>query len=204
MLIKICGITRLEDALHAVECGADALGFVIWPSSPRYITPERAAAIIDALPDAVTTVGVFIDEPVDRLVLLARVAGVDVVQINSSAPRRAFDGVGRDVWRVITLGTAEDAMDDRQHEVLLLDAHDPVKRGGTGRTVDWTQAAAIARRRRLVLAGGLTPANVAGAIEQVRPFGVDVASGVEVSPGVKDPQKVQAFLSNARAAFEKD
>jgi indole-3-glycerol phosphate synthase/phosphoribosylanthranilate isomerase/anthranilate synthase/indole-3-glycerol phosphate synthase/phosphoribosylanthranilate isomerase len=200
-LVKICGITRVEDALHAAACGADAIGFVFWPNSPRYISPERAREVARALPDDIVTVGVFVDEPPDGLRRTAELVELDVVQINGDAPRAIFDGLATAVWKVITLATASEAIDQWRDELLLLDAHDPVRRGGTGRVVDWTQAAAIARRRRLVLAGGLSPANVAGAIEQVDPFGVDVSSGVESSPGIKDPAKVTEFLANARAAF---
>jgi phosphoribosylanthranilate isomerase len=204
MFAKICGITRLADALHAAANGATALGFVFWPRSPRWVTANQARSIIAGLPPGVMTVGLFVDETPDAIRRTVETAGLTAVQLNDELPPSAAGALAPSVFKVVTLGTAARAAADWPETVtLLLDAHDPVKRGGTGRTVDWQQASAIAAHRRLVLAGGLTPENVAEAIEIVRPFGVDVASGVESSPGVKDLDKVTQFLSNARAAFER-
>jgi phosphoribosylanthranilate isomerase len=202
MFAKICGITRLPDALHAVANGATALGFVFWPRSPRWVTADQARTIIVGLPPGVMTVGLFVDETPDAIRGTVERAGLTAVQLNDRLPPSTACALAPSVFKVVTLGTAAQAAEDWPESVtLLLDAHDPVKRGGTGKTVNWQRAAAIAAQRRLVLAGGLTPANVAEAIEIVRPFGVDVASGVESSPGVKDLDKVTKFLSNARAAF---
>jgi phosphoribosylanthranilate isomerase len=204
MFVKVCGITRLTDALHAVEQGATALGFVFWPRSPRQVTANRAAEIIRELPATITTVGVFVNDTVDGIRATASRAGLSAVQLHGDEPPAYADAIEWPLFRSVTL----DAVDDTarawsEATTLLLDAPDPVRRGGTGTSVNWSRAAAVARQRRVVLAGGLTPANVATAIGTVRPFGVDVSSGVEEAPGVKDFRKVTEFLANARAAFEK-
>lgn len=202
MFLKICGITRLTDARYAVQHGATALGFVFWPRSPRFVAPEVAADIVASVPSGVMTVGVFVNEPVD---VVRRVAGqvrLSAVQLHGDEPPAYADGLPWPILRSVTLDGANAAClawtDDT---TLLVDAADPVRRGGTGSTVDWTRAAQLANRRRIVLAGGLTPANVATAIAIVRPYGVDVSSGVEEAPGVKDFEKVARFLDEARRAF---
>ena len=204
MFAKICGITRAEDALHAVAHGATVLGFVFWPRSPRYVTAAQVRAIVDTLPDGILKIGVFVDEPVESIQQIVETAGLTGVQINGDMEPATAGALRAQLFKVVTLGGAADAIAQwPATATLLLDAHDPVRRGGTGMTVDWQEAATIAAQRRLVLAGGLTPANVGAAIGIVRPFGVDVCSGVEASPGIKDPGKVAEFLSNARLAFER-
>lgn len=199
MFVKICGITSLEDARHAVASGASALGFILWPRSPRYVTPEQVRTIVDGLPAGTQAIGVFVDEPPDAVRRAAEIGGLSAVQLNDASAPAAAEQIGLPVLKVVTLADADAVMSEWPEDVtLLLDAHDPVRRGGTGQTVDWDAAAAIARRRRLVLAGGLTPANVADAVARVRPYGVDVSSGVEASPGVKDPAKVKEFVQRAR------
>jgi phosphoribosylanthranilate isomerase len=205
MFVKVCGITRLTDALHAVQHGATALGFVFWPASPRFVPPERARDIVAELPSAVMTVGVFVNESIDGIRSAVAAAGVTAVQLHGDEPPAYADALAWPVLRSVTLDdAAEAAAAWAAGTTLLLDTADPLRRGGTGRTVDWARAAAVARSApRVVLAGGLRPANVAEAIEVVRPFGVDVSSGVEESPGVKDFEKVAQFLANARTAFGK-
>ena len=205
MFLKICGITRLSDALHAVKHGAGALGFVFWPQSPRCISPERAARIIAALPPDVDAVGVFVNESVDGIRAVVAQTGISAVQLHGDETPGYADALGWPVLRAITVDQAEHAAAAWPPETMfLMDAGDPVRRGGTGLLVDWQQAAASAARgRRIVLAGGLTPDNVAGAIDMVRPFGVDVSSGVEDAPGVKNSDKVARFLASARSAFDK-
>jgi phosphoribosylanthranilate isomerase len=204
MILKICGITRLGDAAHAVEHGATTLGFIFWRKSPRYIAPERAAEIIAALPPAVTTVGVFVNEPVDAVRAMAETAGVSVVQLHGDEPAAYAEALGYPLFRSVTLDDAGQVMAAWPVEAtLVLDAADRERRGGTGQRVDWSRAAAIAQRRRVILAGGLTPENVADAIASVGPYGVDVASGVESAPGIKDALKVARFLEGARGAFER-
>ena len=203
MFVKVCGITRLTDALHAVKSGATALGFVFWPHSPRYVTPERAAEIIAELPSTIVTVGVFVNEPVTGIRDVVGKSRITTVQLHGDEPPAYADGLGWPIIRSVTVEDADDACAAWPAEtVFLVDAIDPVRRGGTGGQVDWARAAEIARARRIVLAGGLTPANVAQAIAAVRPYGVDVSSGVEQSPGVKDFDKVARFVANARSAFE--
>jgi phosphoribosylanthranilate isomerase len=204
MFVKICGITRLSDARHAVACGADALGFVFWPKSPRHIAPERAAEIIAALPASVTTVGVFVNESVDGIRTIVERTGIAAVQLHGDETPDFASALGWPVWRAFTVERAE-AMSGAwpSATTVLVDAADPVRRGGTGVRVDWGRAAGIAREHRIVLAGGLTPENVAEAIETVRPYGVDVSSGVEDSPGVKNVDKIERFLTSARSAFGK-
>ncbi len=203
MFVKVCGITRLTDALHAVQQGATALGFVFWPHSPRFVTPERAREIIAELPSSIVTVGVFVNESVDGIRDVAARTGITTVQLHGDEPPAYADALQ---WPVVRSVTVDDAGDTCSAwpagTVFLLDAVDPVRRGGTGGRVDWKRAAALARDRRVVLAGGLTAENVAEAIAAVRPFGVDVSSGVEQSPGVKDFDKVARFVANARSAFE--
>lgn len=202
MFAKVCGITRLGDALHAVEHGADAVGFIFWPRSPRYIAPERAAAIVRELPDDVAAVGVFVDQPLDEIRRVAATSSVTTIQLHGDEPPEVAGALAWPVWRAATLADIDAVLDAWPSETtLLLDAHDPVRRGGTGQAIDWQRAADIAARRRIVLAGGLTPENVRTAIASVRPFGVDVSSGVEASPGVKDLDKMTRFLEGARAAF---
>jgi phosphoribosylanthranilate isomerase len=203
IFLKVCCITRVEDALQAVASGASALGFIFWPRSPRYITPERVREIVSALPADVTTVGVFVDADGDEIRRTAERSGINTVQLNDESTPDVMTRIGLPVLRAVTLPSSERVAAEWPEDVtLLLDAHDPVRRGGTGMTVDWQQAADLARRRRLVLAGGLRPSNVAEAIAVVRPYGVDVCSGVESAPGVKDHDKVTQFLANARSALQ--
>jgi len=185
-LVKICGITRLEDAEAAVACGADALGFVFWPRSPRYVDPERARAIVEALPPFVTPVGVFVDQPAEEVNAVSSLARLGAVQLHGSESPDYTRSLERPVVKAIAVWP--------MNVVLLLDVHDPVRRGGTGQTVDWAAAGEIARRRRTILAGGLTAENVADAIARVRPYGIDVSSGVERSPGIKDHGRLKALF----------
>lgn len=204
MVLKVCGITRADDAAQAVEAGATALGFVFWDRSPRRVSVETAAAIVASLPASILTVGVFVNEVVDVVRHVLAQTRLTAVQLHGDEPVAYGDSLGCQLFRSMTLASVDDtcrAWPDRV--TLLLDAADPIRRGGTGTVVDWDGAATAARRRRIVLAGGLTPENVGEAIARVRPYGVDVSSGVERAPGVKDPVKLTRFLTNARAAFER-
>lgn len=203
MFVKVCGITRLTDALHAVEQGATAVGFVLWPSSPRAVTVARAAEIIAELPSTVMAVGVFVNEPVDSIRQIAERARLTAVQLHGNEPPAYADALDWPVIRAVSVSDLGEACDAWPPDTtMLVDNIDPVRRGGTGAVIDWSQAAGVAQQRRVVLAGGLTPDNVASAIRAVRPFGVDVSSGVEQSPGVKDFDKVTRFIANARHAFD--
>ncbi len=198
--IKICGITRLEDAEAAVAFGANALGFVLWPRSPRHASLDTVHRIAAALPPFVIRVGVFVNPTADEVSHAASSGGIHVAQIHGEIP--AWPG-GRPpvpVLRAVHLGTGgpESVEPQVSDATVLLDTHDPARYGGTGATVDWGRAKAVAQSRRIVLAGGLTPANVADAIRTVRPYGVDVASGVEARPGVKDHELLRQFIDAAK------
>jgi phosphoribosylanthranilate isomerase len=202
VIAKVCGITRLADALHAVEHGATALGFVFWPDSPRYIAPDRAATIVRELPPTVMAVGVFVNQPVDEIARVAALAGIATIQLHGDEPPQYATALEWPVWRAMSLADVNGTLEAWPLDTtILLDAHDPVRRGGTGQPIDWAHAADVARLRRVVLAGGLTPENVQQAIAAVRPFGVDVSSGVEEAPGVKNFDKVAQFLERARAGL---
>jgi len=195
MLVKICGITRIEDAEAAVAAGAGAIGFVFWPGSPRWIDPFRAARIRAALPPFVTPVGVFVNQPVDYVNGVAALVGLGAVQLHGDETPADAARIRRPVLKALPLEAgAERAGSWSDATVLLVDVHDPVRRGGTGRTIDWGAASALAARRPIVLAGGLTPSNVAEAVARVQPFGIDVSSGVERAPGLKDPARIRALF----------
>jgi len=193
VLVKICGITRAEDAAAAVECGAGALGFVFWPGSPRFIDPYRARAIAAKLPPFVTTVGVFVNHPRGYVTGVASLVGLGAVQLHGDESAGYAAGISRPVIKAVTVAKPQLSIWPA-HTTLLVDVQDPEKRGGTGLTVDWTAAAGVAAVRKTLLAGGLTPENVAEAVVRVRPFGIDVSSGVERSPGVKDHQRLRALF----------
>jgi phosphoribosylanthranilate isomerase len=199
--IKICGITRLADAEAAAALGASYVGFVLWPGSPRAATLETVRRIVPALAQNVTPVGVFVD-PTAEDVKAAAAAGIRMAQVHSEVPV-FLRGVTIPIVRAVHLAVdREDGVEpDIADELVVLDAHDPVKHGGTGKTVDWRRAARIARARRVILAGGLTPDNVHDAIAQVKPYAVDVASGVESQPGVKDHARLQAFFAAVKESL---
>ena len=204
MLLKVCGITRVADALHAVEHGATALGFVFWPRSPRCVDPGAVAEIVGELPPTVITAGVFVNESSDQIARTMDKARLTHVQLHGDEPVSYGDVLSWPILRSVTLDTSMAVVSTWPvGTTLLLDAADPERRGGTGQAVDWGKAAALARARRVVLAGGLTPENVSEAIVTVRPYGVDVSSGVEHAPGLKSPEKVSRFLANALKAMEK-
>ncbi|MBI5885932.1 MAG: phosphoribosylanthranilate isomerase [Deltaproteobacteria bacterium] len=204
--VKICGITNPADARSAVEAGADALGFVFWPKSPRNITPAAAAAIIKGLPPFVLTVGVFVNEEVERIRQTTAQAGLSCVQLHGDeTPARAVEVADRACLRVIkAFRVAEGfdiiSLDAYQVQACLLDAYKPGVPGGTGETFDWATAVEAAKRKRIILSGGLTPDNVGQAVETVRPYAVDVSSGVEAAPGKKDADKVRRFIKAVKAA----
>jgi phosphoribosylanthranilate isomerase len=201
VFVKICGITRLEDAEAAAQCGASAVGFVFWPDSPRFLDPYRARAIAAALPLFVTTVGVFVNQPLEYVAGVASLVHLGAVQLHGDETMAYASRIRPPVVKAIPVRESFDvASAERwpQAVTLLLDVDDPARRGGTGRTIDWSQAAVVAARRRVMLAGGLTPENVGGAIGTVRPFGIDVSSGVEVRPGVKDYGRMVELFNAVR------
>ena len=197
--VKICGITRAEDARLAVELGASALGFNFYPPSARYIAPGAAATIICQLPPFVMTVGVFADETDgERVAVVAREGRVAAIQLHGPRfPASITPLEGYPLIRAIAVreGFKPDELGGLNVSAILLDAFDPTLLGGTGKTFDWSLAREAKHYGLIILAGGLTPENVAQAIREVRPFAVDVASGVESAPGVKDPGKLRAFFA---------
>jgi phosphoribosylanthranilate isomerase len=198
--IKICGMTRVEDALMAVEAGADAVGLIFWAGSKRAVGVEQAQAITRALPPLISTVGVFVNETPDRVRTVADAVGLSGVQLHGDEVVSDWARFPRPVLKAMPIEQYATSPWRTARAAILVDAHDPVTIGGTGRTIDWEAARDIAATRPLVLAGGLTPDNVAEAVTLVAPWGVDVASGVEQSPGVKDPARVLAFVQAVRAA----
>ena len=202
MFLKICGITRFVDAKLAIDAGATALGFVLWPKSPRFVSNRKVAEIVAALPPSVTTVGVFVNESVDGIALTMKRTGLTAVQLHGDESVAYANELRWPIFRSVTLETADVvAAEWPATATLLLDAADPDRRGGTGESVNWSKASALARRRPTVLAGGLTPENVREAILTVHPYGVDVSSGVEDVPGIKNAKRVTSFLTRAQDAM---
>jgi phosphoribosylanthranilate isomerase len=204
MIIKICGITRPDDALAAVEAGASALGFNFWRPGKRYIAPDRAAEIAAALPApaGISKVGVFVDEdPAAVLEIAARVE-LDVLQFHGGESPEYLNAIetAHAKWKAIRVTPGWNPATPAAYagvEAFLLDAAGATP-GGTGQTFDWSLAVAAKEYGRVILAGGLTPANVAEAVKRVAPWGVDVASGIERSPGVKDHRLLREFIKNAK------
>ncbi len=203
MIVKICGITRPQDAERAVALGATAIGFIFWPSSPRRVGLEAARSIGRLVPASVLKVGVFVDAPAAELARSVDEAGLDAVQLHGAESPDLVRGLEARVIKAVGLGSPDAEVQIAQWAgtTLLLDAHDPVRHGGTGRVVDWDRAARLARLHEVILAGGLNPENVAEAVRRVRPAGIDVSSGVEQTPGVKDLVKLAA-LFDALASVE--
>ena len=196
MFVKICGITNLEDALAAVHAGADAVGLNFWKPGKRYVTPERAAEI--AAKVTVKKVGVFVDEEISTVLEIARTVGLDALQLHGAeTPEYVRALAPYEIWKAVKMTGVID-WPSWGVSTFVLDSPG-VLPGGTGATFDWILAHAAKDHGRVILAGGLNPDNVAEAIRSVRPWGVDVASGVEVAPGRKDHHKIRAFLDAARA-----
>lgn len=199
--IKICGLRKAEHALLAAREGADAVGVVFYRPSPRYVTPEEAAAVVAPLPPYVSAVGLFVNSPADEVrATLARVP-LDLLQFQGDEPPEFCAAFGRPYVRAVRMEEGTDLVEYARRfsgaKALLLDAHAPGLPGGTGRTFDWT---VIPRDLPipLILSGGLVAENVGRAIREVRPWAVDVSSGVESSRGVKDPAKIVAFIRSVR------
>jgi phosphoribosylanthranilate isomerase len=194
--VKICGVTSLEDAHLVAECGADAAGFNFWPQSPRYCDPELARDIGAQMPASMDRVGVFVNATVAEIEEIARLAGLSAVQLHGQESAQDCSRISFPVIKAIPVTADLDGSKLAAYDVaaFLLDAPTPAH-GGSGTVFDWSLAAALDLHRPAIIAGGLTPANVGGAIAALHPYGVDVASGVEASPGVKDPGKVAAFMA---------
>jgi phosphoribosylanthranilate isomerase len=198
MHVKVCGIRRRADAMLAVELGAAALGFVFWPGSPRAVTAEQVRDIAEGLPAFVSRVGVFVNQPPAEVFDTAARAGLTAVQLHGDENAAEYGDAPLPVIKALPVGkgfTLSAVEDVPRRVTVLLDAHDPIRRGGTGRVIEWTVAAAAARLRPVILSGGLTPDNVKSATDAVRPYAVDVSSGVEAAPGIKDEVKLRAFFA---------
>ena len=221
--VKICGMSNWEDALCAAHAGADFLGFIFFRKSPRYLAPEQAAEITSGLAGAASAstqrpatdgasrprfIGVFVNEPLDVIEETMRRANLDFAQLHGDEPPALVEALQGRGFKVLRPTSAAAASADAEWYAdlgpgdgpqLLIDAYDPKEYGGTGKRADWQAAAELGRMYpRLVLAGGLTPHNVAAAVDAVRPWAVDVSSGVEIAPGRKDPDKVRAFIAAAK------
>jgi phosphoribosylanthranilate isomerase len=221
--VKICGLTDLNDALTAAEAGADMLGFIFYPGSPRYVSPDQARAIVTALHERyphIRTVGVFVNETPAVVWQVLEYCGIQLAQLHGEEPvtwlKKPSVLAGR-AYKALRLRSQAEA--DRlaaeyalplslaEHmgvPSLLVDAYHITVRGGSGQLADWDVAAWLARQHRLLLAGGLTPANVAQAVRCVRPWGVDVASGIERAPGRKDPTAMRTFIRLAKETLPED
>ncbi len=196
-LLKICGITAPADAVAAAAAGASAIGLVFWPSSPRVVNAEQARQIIAAVPAFVSVVGVFVNQ-VDEARQLARELGLSAVQFHGDETADDCAGAGVRVIKSVAVrneSAIATALSLPDEVTVLLDAHDPAHRGGTGKPVDWRIAREIARRRPTILSGGLTPHNAAQAVAEARPWAIDVSSGVESAPGKKDVGRILALFA---------
>lgn len=213
--IKICGFTRLADAQQAAELGVDFLGFIFYPPSARSVTASQARAITDALRASFGSrcprfVGVFVNTPADDVAATMDEARLDLAQLHGEETPEQIRRLAPKAYKAIrprseaealtALEIYGDLVDVDGQPQLLVDAYDPARYGGTGHRTDIAMARTLARRCRLLLAGGLTPGNVGDAIQQIAPWGVDVASGVEIEKGIKDPARMRAFVEAARAA----
>lgn len=214
--VKVCGITTLDDALAAIDAGADMLGFNFYPQSPRYVPPQICAKIVSALvsrgietapnyQSLITLVGVFVNSPLTEVQAILDGCGLHLAQLHGDEPPEFVEALEGRAFKGLRPATVEQALAEarrfarRAAPALLVDAYRPGAYGGTGQTGDWGLARALAEEYPILLAGGLTPENVAEAVAQVQPWGVDVASGVESGPGRKDARKMAAFVRAAKA-----
>jgi phosphoribosylanthranilate isomerase len=205
--VKICGITTLDDAKAAVDCGADALGFVFFKGSPRYVTAKQAFSIIRKLPCFVTTVGVFVDEKPQDIGRIASRACLDIIQLHGDEQPEACRMARRMIKaiRVKSIDSLEPLKYFRDRvSAFLLDAYAPDALGGTGLKFNWDIAVEAKQFGQIILAGGLTPENVQQAVRHVKPYGIDVSSGVERNKGRKDHQKMKLFIERAKTALAED
>lgn len=203
--VKICGITTEEDIFEVARLGADFIGYIFYPPSPRYITPERAGELTAYMrkyyPDvAPKTIGVFVDESPEHIQLVCTIAGLDGVQFSGDEPPESVAAVKADlVFRGLSLETL-DRLGQYEADVYLCDTHAPEEKGGTGRSYDYDQLRPFLEQYRIVVAGGLTPETVGGVVSRLHPWGVDVSSALEMSPGKKDLLRTRAFIEAVRTA----
>jgi phosphoribosylanthranilate isomerase len=202
--VKVCGITNAEDAFAAVEAGADALGFIFYEKSPRYVVPAVAASIIAELPPLVTPVGVFVNEGMAAVRSIMDTCGLAMAQLHGDENVSYCRELARPAMKALRLTDRRSLLALAEYQGrggvrgFVLDTFSELAYGGTGQTNDWSLAADVAKSTPILLAGGLTPGNVTEAIRTVRPYGVDVSSGVESAPGKKDHAKMRAFIDAVR------
>ena len=199
--IKICGITNIEDAVAAASAGADALGFVFHPASPRYVTPGKAREIIAALPPSICLVGVFVNLAAVEVLQIAELCNLDFIQLHGAETQEYCRRLPRErVIKALSFRSEGEfaAMTDSPVRAFLVDAHDPVRFGGTGKTCDWNLARKAAALHPLILAGGLSEENITAALEAVRPLAVDISSGVEAEPGKKNHEKIRSVIASVQ------
>lgn len=198
--IKICGITNLEDAIMAVELGADALGFIFTPKSQRFITADRAEKIISQLPPFIKTVGVFVNQPAEEIKKILKRSKFDLVQLHGNESSTFCNNFNQKILKAIHVKNKNDLFKMTEYKVsaFVLDTKVEGMFGGTGKTFNWDIAIEAKKLGPVILSGGLSPNNVAEAVEKVKPYAVDVATGVEVQPGIKDPDKLSMFIKAVR------
>lgn len=200
--IKICGITRFEDAKVAASLGVDALGFIFCRKSPRYIKPEEAAGIISQLPPFISRVGVFVDEELEKVAAVTQITGIDTIQLHGTESPRYCRKLALPIIKAFSIEPTSNLslLDQYQVTGFLLDTWASGRHGGTGRTFDWSIAAdACMKYDYVILAGGLNPSNLEDALATVHPYGVDLNSGVEIKPGIKNPHKMRDAVQVIRA-----
>ena len=199
--VKVCGMTSLKDALVAVEGGADAVGFIFYKKSPRSVTMKTVREIVLELPPFVNTVGVFVDETAEQINKIADYCNLDIIQLHGDESPIFCKKIRRKVIKAFRIKDMQSVKKLSSFQVsgFLLDTFSENLHGGTGKVFDWNLALPAKKFGPVIMAGGLTPNNVQQAVRQIRPYGVDVCSGVESEPGIKDHKKVRAFLNNAKA-----
>lgn len=199
--VKVCGMTSLKDALNAVEGGADAVGFIFYKKSPRSVTMKTVREIVLELPPFVDTVGVFVDETAEQINKIADYCNLDIIQLHGDESPTFCKKIRRKVIKAFRVKDMQSVKKLSSFQVsgFLLDTFSENLHGGTGKVFDWNLALPAKKFGPVIMAGGLTPNNVQQAVRQIRPYGVDVCSGVESEPGIKDHKKVRAFLNNAKA-----
>jgi len=199
--IKICGMTRLDDALLAAECGANALGFIFYPRSPRYLPPEKAKELIRRLPPEVIRVGVFVNEAVEAVKEIQAFCGLDLIQLHGDeTPDYCRQFPPELLLRMVSPRDEEELalLAAYPCRAFLLDRREGALYGGTGRLSNWELGVRIRERFPLILSGGLNPGNIGDAIRTVSPHAVDICSGVESAPGIKDPEKIRAVIGEVQ------
>ncbi len=200
--VKVCGITSLSDAEGVVDAGADAVGFIFYEGAPRFIPPASVKEIASKLPSRIIKVGVFVNFPSQKVVEILQECHLDIAQLHGSETAETANAIGVErVWKAVSLKSERDI--ERAYDfpcaALLTDSMTAESRGGTGQVGNWELAAELARKRPVILAGGLSPDNVAAAVNSVDPFGIDLNSGVEIAPGRKDVTRVRAAVAALRS-----